>query len=161
MYSGRRLLHSAITVPVSLGAVHLPSWLSLRNLIHFGLWIIRGGMKWDWNVLTVLGSISCEKSFLLSSWEDLSLNSYCLLNWSSSDCMWGTYPKCTRPGLRTEHTLGHQTLAELQIHENQWLVFILIFIGVSLIYSMLVSAEQQRESVIHVHMLTIFQIIFP
>lgn len=93
MYSGRCLLYSAITVPVSSGTVHLPSGLSLRSLIHFGLWIIRGGMKWDWNVLTGLGSIFCEKSFLLSLWEDLSLNSY----WSSSDCMWGTYPKCTRP----------------------------------------------------------------
>ena len=70
-------------------------------------------------------------------------------------------PGCTRPGLPTEHTLDHQTLAELQLRENQWLVFILIFIGISLFYSVLVSAGEQSESVIHVHMLTVFQIIFP
>ena len=39
--------------------------------------------------------------------------------------------------------------------------FKLIFFGVQLIYNVvLVSAVQQRESVIHIHMSTLFQIIF-
>lgn len=57
-----------------------------------------------------------------------------------------TYPRCTRPRAATEHTLDHQTLAELQLRENQWLVFILIFIGISLFFGVLVSAGEQSES---------------
>ena len=46
--------------------------------------------------------------------------------------------------------------------EHPYFLFYFIFIGVQLIYNVvLVSGVQQSESVIHIHISTLFQILFP
>ena len=68
----------------------------------------------------------------------------------------------SNPGPRQrEHrvlTTGRQGIPKKEC----FLIFKFIFIGVQLIYNVvLVSAVQQSESVIHMHISTLFQILFP